>query len=83
MHRGQAREFLEAQAVANRRLNDLMAAVATDNGPNISCLPLELIIPDDHYLDGTHLLPAGEDLKAAWVAVGVQKLIRDRPSSSE
>ena len=74
------REFLEVQKITNRRLNDLMSAVAEDNGANVSYLPPSIIIPDDHYLDGTHLLPEGEDLKAAWVAAGVRKVLRDRNS---
>lgn len=70
-------DFLEARASATRRLNQVMAEVAAEHPGNTTYLAQEQPIPDHLYLDGTHLLPEGEGLKAAWVAYAVARVIRD------
>lgn len=73
------RAFLEAQASATSRLNSLLSYVASEHAHNTTYLSRPLVIPDGLYLDGTHLLPEGEALKAAWVASAVMELTRDWP----
>lgn len=77
------RAFLEAQASATRRLNSHLSDVAAEHAHNTTYLSQPLVIPDGLYLDGTHLLPEGEALKAAWVASAVLELTRDWPVIQE
>jgi lysophospholipase L1-like esterase len=76
-----SRAFLEAQEVAISRLNLVLAQVAAERAENTAFHSEPLVIPDDLYLDGTHLLPEGEAVKAAWVASAVADLTRDLPVS--
>ena len=70
-------DFLEAQSIAIKKLNWHMAEIAAEHSACSAYISKPLVVADDLYLDGVHLLPEGEDLKAAWVARGVVELISD------
>lgn len=70
-----SREFFEAQASAIRRLNQIMEDVAAGYGSGVTFLGSAPSLPDDLFVDGVHLNPEGEDLKAGWISQAVTQLL--------
>jgi lysophospholipase L1-like esterase len=62
-----SRAFVEAQSLAEERLNQIMADVSYEYPDGVVYLDGLPSIPDELFIDGTHLKPEGEKIKAQWI----------------
>ena len=70
--------LLAAQAVATNRLNDIMSEVAANATGEVMYLNSAASIPDALFVDGTHLNPEGEEVKARWIANALGPVLEQR-----